>query len=349
MEILLKSVIVRLKLKHSALRICLCVVVTVLLALVLPACAVSIGRDLLPPGFGQAPTASLPAVTATHVPSTPSATANGAKPAATSTRPASSSIDLPRLQQIMLNLINDDRAANGLSPVAWDDTAARAGQAHTDEMVAANYLSHWNQAGYGPDHRYAFAGGLDADFENVHSSYHRYIDGRGVPVTDWEAKLADVEKGFMGSTSHRRNILDPAHTHVGIGIAYNRVNGELRVAQEFVNRYAQIDGTPGRAAPGASVTLSGRLLRSGLEPVLVSVAYEPPPSPLSVAQLNKTTSYMAAGGEQVGEIGQELANTVDGIQVSLALGTDAGLYHARLWVTVDGKRALAVDRILEVR
>ena len=98
--------------------------------------------------------------------------------------PFSSSLNLPTLQQTMLRLINRDRQSAGLPPVAWDNVAARAGQSHAEEMLAGNYMSHCNQAGYGPDHRYAFAGGLDAVFENVYSSYYRYSDGQGVPISE---------------------------------------------------------------------------------------------------------------------------------------------------------------------
>jgi hypothetical protein len=102
---------------------------------------------------------------------------------------------------------------------------------------------------------------------------------------------------------------------------------------------------------GATITLRGKLLRSGLEPVVVSVAYEPFPKPLSVAQLNATSTYALPGGEQAGEIGQRVQITGDQVQASVVVGSEgkAGLYQVRLWVTVSGQQALAVNRIVEVR
>jgi hypothetical protein len=245
----------------------------------------------------------------------------------------------------MLRLINRDRQSVGLLPIAWDNVAARAGQSHAEEMLAGNYMSHWNQAGYGPDHRYAFAGGLDAVFENVYSSYYRYSDGQGVPISDWEAKLAEVQHDIMNSPGHRKNILDPAHTHVGVGIAYNPANGEFRLAQEFVNHYATVESTPATSKPGASILFRGKLQRTGLEPVLVSVIYEQFPKPMTVAQLNNTSTYMLAGGET----GQRPEIKGDQVQATLIIGNKPGLYHLRLWVTVSGQQTMAVDRIVEVR
>jgi hypothetical protein len=51
-------------------------------------------------------------------------------------------------------------------------------------MVKANYFSHWNQVGLGPDHRYALAGGLHAVRENLHAYANTYGDGQGAP---WKA------------------------------------------------------------------------------------------------------------------------------------------------------------------
>ena len=55
----------------------------------------------------------------------------------------------------------------------------------------------------------------------------------------------------MDSPGHGANILVPAHTHVGVGIAYRPDLGELRLVQEFVNRYVELDPLPKELPLGA--------------------------------------------------------------------------------------------------
>ena len=42
----------------------------------------------------------------------------------------------------------------------------------------------------------------------------------------------------MDSPGHRRNLLDPAHTELNVGIAYNRYNTVM--AQHFASDYVKL-------------------------------------------------------------------------------------------------------------
>ncbi|MGB9592836.1 MAG: CAP domain-containing protein, partial [Anaerolineae bacterium] len=243
--------------------------------------------------------------------------------------------------------INRDRQAAGLSPVQWDETAARAAQAHADEMAAYVYLSHWNLAGYGPEHRYFFAGGRDAVRENVYAYYQRYSTGSAIPVTNWQDLVAQAEQALMESPGHRENILQPSHTHVGIGIGYNAVKGEVRIAQEFVDRYVALDPVPESVRPGDAVEISGRIL-SGVSSPLINLAYEPFPTPMSVAELNRTSTYTSRA-----EILQALNPRMEGNRFSatIRLGESdkPGLYHVRVWADQGGEYIFVGNVILVVR
>lgn len=249
----------------------------------------------------------------------------------------------------MLELVNADRAANGLRPVAWDETAAEAGQQHSEEMVQFGYMSHWNMDGYGPEYRYSRAGGLDTAQENVYRLVHQWEDGRGAPVDDWEKVVAGAQQAWMNSPGHRANILAPEHTHLGAGIAYNPATGNVAMAHEFVNRYVAIEPLPRRAQPGDRLVLRGTLLPGSANP-LVNVAYEPFPEPLTLEQLNKTGTYKSAA--QHLSVPQ-VRTSADGRFVSeftLAQDAPPGLYHVWLWVESPGasERVQAVDAIVEV-
>ena len=87
---------------------------------------------------------------------------------------------------------------------------------------------------------------------------------------------------------HRRTILDPRSTHVGVGYAVN--HGRFQMAQEFLTRrFEQITlSSPGR--PAAGITISGKPL-PGERLRFVTVAREPVPRALSREQASGRTSY----------------------------------------------------------
>lgn len=239
--------------------------------------------------------------------------------------------DPTALQKLMLELINQDRMANGLQPVQWDSLAAAVGQSHAEEMASVGYLSHWNLDGYGPDHRYARAGGTDTVFENVYHFQSRWSDGTAASIPDWSKVIRDAEASLMDSEGHRANILAPEHTHVGIGIAYNSATGDLKIAQEFLNRYVQISPLPRRARLSDRVVLRGKFLGNSSDPV-VNLAYEPVVMPLSLEQLKATGTYQSVA-KTVGVIPVHLEGNAEfTAEIRLPANGRPGLYHIRLWV-----------------
>ena len=250
---------------------------------------------------------------------------------------------LEELRRVMLDAINADREAEGLSEVAWDDIAASAGQAHAEEMLANDYFSHWNLAGYGPEHRYALAGGLDAVAENIYEYWYRYDDGRPAPITDWGALIRQAEADLMNSPGHRRTILDPFNTHVGIGIAYDAKKGELRLAQEFVRRWIRMEPLSQHLAAGATVTVTAPLLPGATEP-LINLTFQPLPTPVSARDV-PSGAYSSPA-----EIYQALKPDVSEgqfiSQFSLSKDGQSGVYSVRVWVMVAGQQVLASERFV---
>jgi uncharacterized protein YkwD len=251
------------------------------------------------------------------------------------------------LQAQALDLINQSRAAEGLSPVTWDASVAKVAQAHAEDMLDGPFFSHWNRDGYGPDHRAALTAGMtDAVFENIHKTWRRTSDDQPAPIVDWPQRILDAHLGLMDSPGHRRNIMDPAHTHVGVGVAYRPDIGELRLVQEFVNRYVELDPLPAELPIGAEVEISGRLLDGASDP-LINLAYEPYPQEMSLEQLNATGSYQSAA-----EFFSAPRTTVDGdrfrARAILDFDGQPGLYHVWVFVTVQGERVLAASPIVVV-
>ncbi len=88
---------------------------------------------------------------------------------------------------------------------------------------------------------------------------------------------------------HRRTILDPAATHVGIGLAWEK--GEFRMTQEFIRRY--VDWTkplPRRATTADPILCSGRAAK-GFDIEAITVHHELLPQPMSAVTANAIETY----------------------------------------------------------
>lgn len=207
-------------------------------------------------------------------------------------------LSLQEARQYMLELINRDRAREGLTPVALDPVATAAAQAHTDEMVSAGYISHWDLSGRKPVQRYNEAGGSDLVSENVYLYFEYYDDPRPnagnliSSPTFTPEEVERIEASYIDEAppqdGHRRNILDPRRTHVGI--SFSRTSTSLANGQEFVNRYGTHTRLPLHALPGEVVRVSGQV-DPGYHLHSISLGWEPLPSPLTPDQLLQTGSY----------------------------------------------------------
>lgn len=254
-------------------------------------------------------------------------------------------VDQAVLAAQMLDLINRDRAEAGLGPVVWDDTAARAGVAHAADMIARSFFSHWNPDGFGPDHRYSAAGGVHVARENLYTFSLTFEDGRGVPIDDWSAVIEHAEAELMNSPGHRANILDPAHSHVGIGMAYNAATGQFRLAQEFTNHHVELDiPLPSEARPGEALHVVGVFGPAVQGGGILDLAYEPFPAPLSPAELSARSAYTSAA-QSVGD-GRAIGPVFD---ETITLPATPGLYHLRLFVDLASGQAQVLDHVISVR
>ena len=100
-------------------------------------------------------------------------------------------------------LVNEHRARVGCAPLAWDAAAARAAQAHTDDMVRRGYFSHISPEGGNVGTRVTAAGGRwRAVAETIAS---------GQPTAE------AVVRSWLSSSGHRANIENCVYTRQGVG------------------------------------------------------------------------------------------------------------------------------------
>ncbi|MET9603400.1 CAP domain-containing protein [Streptomyces sp. NPDC006459] len=107
--------------------------------------------------------------------------------------------------QRILELVNEERAKAGLSPMKLNPLLSRAAQGHSDSMARTGIYDHRESDGSGPGDRIRRAGysSMSMWAENIH---HRK-DSPEVIMADW-----------MKSADHRRNILDRNLNEIGIGV-----------------------------------------------------------------------------------------------------------------------------------
>jgi uncharacterized protein YkwD len=148
-----------------------------------------------------APVSRSPRATVTAAPDptrTPSAS-----PSPTPAKPAAP----PRggVSQQVVALVNVERARAGCGPVSADPALARAAQRHSSDMAARDYFSHTSPDGTTFADRIRAAGYAgDAIAENIAAGQ-----------TTAKAVIAS----WMGSASHRANLLGCTYRVVGVGYA----------------------------------------------------------------------------------------------------------------------------------
>ncbi|HWZ86522.1 MAG TPA: CAP domain-containing protein [Thermoanaerobaculia bacterium] len=184
--------------------------------------------------------------------------------------------------------VNADRAAHGLPPVAWDEGASRVADAFTAEQVREDTRGHFLLDGLPPYARTGLAGVFGTGAENVVAwtttgqTFHEPSLGLAV---DGEAAMMAEKPPDDG---HRRTILDPDVTHVGVGWAQG--GGQFRMAEEFQTRRLAMLSLERVAQDPSTVLIQGRTV-AGQRLRFVTLGHEPTPRRLTRAQANGRTRY----------------------------------------------------------
>lgn len=193
------------------------------------------------------------------------------------------------LRANLLEMVNEERAVAKLKPVAMDPLATRVATQHATEMAMHEFASHWGRDGLKPYHRYSFAGGTDATEENVSAADNT-----------WSNKMRDLKQDTSylhlrlyqeqpPNDGHRKTILAPQHTHVGFGIAVEKLR--LRLVELFVARYVEVKEMPRVAKPKSVVQFAAKMLKGGHSLNHIEVFYEPLPKVPELSWLNEPRSY----------------------------------------------------------
>ncbi len=196
---------------------------------------------------------------------------------------------VPAAKAELLRVINQERAANGAPPLAYDLLGAKVGDEFCEDAARNRTSGHWDLAGRPPYLRWALAGGVDHHAQNFAAESRR-----GFEFTEPPAELLKkAHEAFMSEKppddGHRKTVLDPIWTHVGIGFAI--VGGEMRMTEEYSRRVLEwVELPSGPVKPGGGTLVAVKLPR-GWSIGAVEVAYEGFPKPMSRPEIAARSSY----------------------------------------------------------
>lgn len=123
-------------------------------------------------------------------------------------------------QSQMLDMVNQERAKADLKPLTWDGNLASVAQVKAKDMVDNSYFDH-NSPTYGSPFEMMKKYGITyrAAGENLAGS----------------SSVERAHVGLMNSEGHRKNILNPNFTHIGIGVEKSSRYGYVYV-QMFIGK-----------------------------------------------------------------------------------------------------------------
>lgn len=196
---------------------------------------------------------------------------------------------LNEIRANLFEMINEEREVAKVPLLKVDELATQVATKHAMEMASGEFASHWGRDGRKPYHRYSFAGGVEATQENVSAADNT-----------WSMKVSDLKQDAAylhlrlyqekpPNDGHRKAILAPQHTHVGIGLAVDKLR--LRLVELFVAKYLEVEPIPRKAKPGDKLTFTARMPREGYYLNTVEVFYEPLPQSPELSWLRQARSY----------------------------------------------------------
>lgn len=107
--------------------------------------------------------------------------------------------------QQVFEMVNQQRAANNVAPVVWNDLLAKAASDYAERMADLNFVNHIDPYnGNAPWDRAAAAG------------YEYTLIGEN--LASGQRTPDEVMTGWMNSPGHRATLLDPDLTELGVGV-----------------------------------------------------------------------------------------------------------------------------------
>ena len=148
------------------------------------------------------------------------------KPDSTLNKPSTTpeqnpSTDFSSYQQQVLDLVNDERTKRGISALTLDSSLSSVATKKSQDMVNKNYFDHTSPT-YG------------SPFDMMKQFRVSYRTA-GENIAKGQKTPKEVVTSWMNSEGHRKNILNPNFTNLGVGIAKDS-KGTTYWTQMFIGK-----------------------------------------------------------------------------------------------------------------
>lgn len=128
--------------------------------------------------------------------------------------------DISQEEVQMLELINKERALAGVAPLVIDKELVKIARLKSQDMIDKNYFDH-NSPTYGDPFTMLKDFGIKYGYAGENLAGNQTVD--------------KAHEALMNSPGHRKNILSPNYTHVGIGIVEGGPYGSM-YTQLFISK-----------------------------------------------------------------------------------------------------------------
>jgi uncharacterized YkwD family protein len=134
-------------------------------------------------------------------------------------------VNVPHMEDIsseenkVLELVNRERAKQGLQMLAGNSELTRVARKKCQDMINKNYFAHESPT-YG------------SPFQMMEAEGIRF-SAAGENIAKGQRSAEEVMSAWMNSPGHRSNIMSPAYTQLGVGMAKDK-NGSLYWTQLFI-------------------------------------------------------------------------------------------------------------------
>lgn len=125
-------------------------------------------------------------------------------------------------ESLLINLINKERTNRGLQPLQVDMRMVGTARAKANDMAVNNYFSHTSPT-------------LGTPYEQMKKAGITGYSILGAENIAFARSVDEAHTNFMNSDGHRRNILDPRYTHIGVGVVNGSAWGKV-VVEHFAGK-----------------------------------------------------------------------------------------------------------------
>ena len=140
-------------------------------------------------------------------------------------KPVATPTNLRQAERMMFEMVNRARDDAGLPLLKYDDRLATVARLHSTDMLRNGFFAH---------------------ISPTHGTLSNRLDRASIKALTFTENLSSntdlgaAHRGLMDSPGHRKNILDPNVTHVGIGITRGP-NEQLYITQNFKQEFRAYD------------------------------------------------------------------------------------------------------------